>query len=114
MALAETSFYLFSIFNALRIVSYVPQIFSVARDSNGASAISYATWALWTASNASTALYAAVNLGDRPLAMINMMNAACCMVVIVLTIYKRKQFRFRNDTASVAGSLSIVSNSVPE
>jgi hypothetical protein len=48
----------------LRIVSYLPQIYRVARDTRGASCISYLTWMLWTAANASTSFYAFANLGD--------------------------------------------------
>ena len=52
----------------LRIVSYVPQIIRVARDRNGASAISCPTWLLWTGAHDSTAMYAATNLNDAWLA----------------------------------------------
>ena len=41
-----------------------PQILRIAGDRNGASAISYPTWVLWTCANASTAAYAAMNLGE--------------------------------------------------
>ena len=90
MTLADLSFYLFTIFNGLRVVSYLPQIVRVARDRHGASAISYATWLLWTGANATTGLYAHINLNDSALAAINWLNAACCALVIVLTAYKRR------------------------
>jgi len=35
-------------FSGLRTVSYVPQIARIAKDRNGASAISYPTWLLWS------------------------------------------------------------------
>ena len=54
MTLADLSFYLFTIFNGLRVVSYLPQIVRVAQDKHGAPEISYATWLLWTAANATT------------------------------------------------------------
>jgi hypothetical protein len=54
----------FAAFSGLRIFSYIPQILRIANDRNGASAISYPTWVLWTGSNASTAAYATTNLGD--------------------------------------------------
>jgi hypothetical protein len=93
MTLADVTFYLFSFFNSLRIFSYLPQIHRVARDQNGAAAISYWTWALWAMSNASTGAYALVSLGDRPLAAISTINTACCAVVIGLTAFKRCQLR---------------------
>jgi hypothetical protein len=55
VTLADTTFYLFSFFNALRLFSYLPQIYRIVCDRNGASAISYWTWGSWTAANVSTA-----------------------------------------------------------
>jgi hypothetical protein len=89
---ASITLALFSVFNMLRVVSYLPQILKVARDVEGAKAISYVTWALWIAANASTALYAHVNLGDPTLCVINAANAACCGIVLALTVWKRRQF----------------------
>jgi hypothetical protein len=48
MLISEATSVAFSIFSTLRIVSYVPQIAGVARDRNGASAISCPTWLMWT------------------------------------------------------------------
>jgi hypothetical protein len=97
MTLPDVAFYLFSFFNSLRIFSYLPQIVTVMRDTQGATAISYSTWALWTAANASTALYATVCLHDAALAQVNALNAAFCAVVIGLTAFKRRQLRRRVD-----------------
>lgn len=63
MYLPEITLALFSMFNVLRLGSYLPQIIRVAMDKDGAKAISYSTWSLWIGANASTAAYAAVNLG---------------------------------------------------
>src|SRR5215475_13484944 len=84
MTLAEISLGAFTAFSALRLVSYFPQIYRVARDVNGASAISYSTWLLWTGSHLSTGCYAAVNLGDRLLAACSGLYALCCVLVIVM------------------------------
>jgi PQ loop repeat len=57
MMFSDVAYDLFTIFNWLRIVAYLPQIYKIARDTNGASSISYSTWLLWTAANGSTAVY---------------------------------------------------------
>ena len=88
----------FGFFNLLRLVSYFPQIRAVARDRSGAAAISISCWMIWIAANASTALYAGINLGDLPLALISMFNAACCAIVILLALHKR--FAARRPPAS--------------
>jgi hypothetical protein len=90
MELAWYTFIAFTLFGSLRIFSYLPQIVRIASDKHGASAISYTTWGLWTGSNASTALYAAVNLQDIYLSAVSGINTACCVVVIALTFAKRR------------------------
>jgi hypothetical protein len=79
----------FGIFNALRLVSYLPQIVAVARDRHGAVAISLLCWAIWIGANASAALYARINVGDVALALVNAFNAACCLAVFALALQKR-------------------------
>jgi hypothetical protein len=93
MTMADIAYWLFTISNALRIASYLPQIYRVAVDPYGASAIAYSTWLLWTIANAATALYAVYNVFDPHLAAINLLNALCCLAVILLTVYKRRAFR---------------------
>jgi hypothetical protein len=89
MTLSEASLLAFTVFSGLRLISYVPQICRVARDENGASAISYATWALWTGNNISTGIYAATNLNDLLLAGASILYALCCVAVIAITASKR-------------------------
>jgi hypothetical protein len=107
MTMADVSYWLFTIFNVLRIASYLPQICRVATDPYGASAIAYSTWGLWAVANASTALYAAYNVFDLPLAAINLLNALCCLAVILLTIYKRRMFRLNQTPTSEIKSDSV-------
>jgi hypothetical protein len=89
MLISEATWLAFAAFSGLRIFSYVPQILRIASDRNGASAISYPTWVLWTSANTSTAAYAAMNLGDLWLAAVSRAFALCCLIVIALTAIKR-------------------------
>jgi hypothetical protein len=93
--IANITLLLFTVSSSLRVISYLPQMLRVALDRNGASAISYATWVLWTCANLATALYATVNLGDMFLAGVSSIYAACCCIVIVLTLLKRRWHRMR-------------------
>lgn len=99
MDLSHLTLVLFGIFSSVRVVSYAPQIYKVAVDCNRASAISYATWIIWTGANISTALYAAVNLQDRYLAIVSTIYAVCCIVVLGLTYAKRSNLAKRTAQA---------------
>jgi hypothetical protein len=92
MTFSDIAYYLFTTFNALRVISYLPQIYRIAHDANGASAISYSTWFLWTAANGSTAIYSFSNLGDITLGLTNGFNALCCAAVVALTVFKHRRF----------------------
>ena len=93
MTLSDLTIVLFSLFNFLRLISYLPQIIRIARDKMGAPTISYATWAMWIGANGSTAAYAAVNVHDWMLCLISAFNSFCCIIVVILTVYKRNEFR---------------------
>jgi hypothetical protein len=90
MHLPEITLALFSIFNVLRVASYLPQIIRVATDTDGARAISYSTWCLWIGANASTAAYALVNVADWALFAVSFVNAVGCAAVVGLTMWKRR------------------------
>ena len=79
----------FGPFNVLRLASYFPQLVAVARDQNGATAISFSCWSIWIGANAATAAYAGLNLRDVPLAVVSAFNGICCGAVLTLALYKR-------------------------
>jgi len=91
MYLSEITLTLFSIFNILRLGSYLPQIARVATDTEGAKAISYSTWCVWIGANASTAAYAVVNVADWALFAVSTVNALGCAIVVGLTMWKRRR-----------------------
>jgi hypothetical protein len=53
MTIADTTLAVFTLFNSLRFLAYVPQIAKAIKDQSGAEAISFGTWALFLASHAS-------------------------------------------------------------
>lgn len=85
----------FTLVNALRILAYVPQMLTAAKDTNGASGISYATWTLFLVSHLTTITYAIVYLGDAIMASIFFGNALACLAVIAITFVKRRQYTAR-------------------
>lgn len=91
MYLPEITLILFSIFNILRLGSYLPQIARVAMDTEGAKAISYSTWCVWIGANVSTAAYAVVNIADLALFAVSTVNALGCAIVVGLTVWKRRR-----------------------
>lgn len=102
----------FALTNALRLLSYAPQIWRVARDRTGAHAISCLTWNLWIAANATTALYAWTHLHDLMLTVVNAGNAVCCASVVLITLFKRSSHA-RAATAPTPPPLEIAMTSNP-
>ncbi len=105
----QTLVALYFITNTFRIVSYGPQILQVARQNDDVKAISLWTWGMWTASNLTTALYAAFILPkfDLLLVLLNLGNTAGCLMVILLVISKRKAYSDRmNFQNSVTNTLT--------
>jgi hypothetical protein len=58
MTMADLSLVVFAACNVLHIAAYIPQSSKLARHPGAAASFSYATWALFTAANPSTAVYA--------------------------------------------------------
>jgi hypothetical protein len=92
MNLPEITLALFTLFNLLRLGSYIPQIASIAVDTSGARAISCSAWGVWLASHLTTATYAMVNVTDWPLFMVSSVNTLGCSIVLALTLWKRRKF----------------------
>ncbi|MDX2201481.1 MAG: hypothetical protein NW223_01910 [Hyphomicrobiaceae bacterium] len=99
MQISDLTLAAFLFFGSVRILSYVPQIIRVAQDHSGASAISYTTWSTWTLANLATASYAAVNLQDPYLAGVSCIYAACCALVLSMTVVKRSGHRRQHGIA---------------
>ncbi|HVE90607.1 MAG TPA: hypothetical protein VNA44_13010 [Burkholderiaceae bacterium] len=86
---------LYTVCNALRLLSYVPQIVAVARENSGAHAISLVSWSFWLLSHAATALYCATVVKDPLLAAMMWGNTVGCAGVVTLTMMKRQRYGWR-------------------
>lgn len=91
-----TIMYLF--FNGARVLSYIPQIYTISKEHNKVTAISLSTWIFWAAANLTTAIYAQIEVHDSMLALINYGNALCCFIVVGMVLYKRKKYLYSVDT----------------
>lgn len=85
----------FALVNSVRVLAYVPQIVTVARDTNGASGVSYATWGLFLISHLTTIAYALVHLRDSIMALLFLGNALACLAIIAITMVKRRRHAAR-------------------
>jgi hypothetical protein len=83
----------FSAANACRLVAYLPQIVALLKETNGAAAVSGATWILFLISNGVTAVYASVVCADIALTAIFSANSLCCAAIVLLIFRKRSQSR---------------------
>ena len=82
----------YAVCNALRLLSYVPQIVAVARENSGAYAVSITSWLFWFVSHAVTAVYGAAVLNDPLLAGMMWGNAAGCLAIAAITVTKRRRY----------------------
>src|SRR3954454_1267547 len=96
MRAADVALALFALCNSIRVFAYIPQIVSIARDQNGATAVSCTTWWLFALSHLSTMGYALLTLNDWRMAEIFGANTACCMIILTLTGVRRARYRQRN------------------
>lgn len=91
MTPTDLALLLFTACNGARVVAYVPQIARVIRDRQGALAVSCMTWSMFALANLSTVLYGALVVKDLSIVLIFGLNTVACLLVVVLTLYKRRR-----------------------
>ncbi len=96
---AEAALVVFTVCNTARVFAYLPQIVKISRDTQGATAISYATWTLFGISHLSTVAYAILVVNDWRMAAVFAANTLCCAVIVGLTAWKRAVFGRRENEA---------------
>ena len=89
MALQDVTLYLFTVFNTLRLVSYIPQMIAVGRDRSGAASISCLAWLIWTAANASAAAHFYVIEAGWTVVAVNTVNAIFCLLILIQARWKQ-------------------------
>lgn len=92
MTLQDLTLALFAVCNSARIIAYLPQIYKAATDLNGASGVSGMTWSLFLIAHLSTIAHAILNLGDWWLAACFAGNAVCCVAILAVSWWKRRQY----------------------
>ena len=103
MTVADITLGLFSLFNSLRFLAYVPQILKALKDTSGAEAISFGTWGLFLASHLSAMAYAIENARNWTMAVLFLSNAIGCAAVLGIAGFKRVQHRRRRAAAASLG-----------
>jgi uncharacterized protein with PQ loop repeat len=89
----------FAICNSVRVFAYLPQIVTVARDQNGAAAVSCTTWGLFAVSHLSTVAYAVLAVEDWRMSAVFASNLLCCLLILAFTLRQRA----RQAGARIAG-----------
>lgn len=102
MTVADITLTVFTLFNSLRFLAYIPQIVKAIKDESGAEAISFGTWGLFLASHASAMAYAIENQGDWKMASLFLSNAAGCGAILAIAAWQRYRHRRRTRDASRA------------
>jgi uncharacterized protein with PQ loop repeat len=101
---AEAALVVFTVCNTARVFAYLPQIVKISRDTQGATAISYATWTLFGLSHLSTVAYAILVVDDWRMAAVFAANTLCCAVIVSLTAWKRAVFGRHRHNPTAAGA----------
>src|SRR5262249_43056543 len=95
MTVADITLAVFTFFNTLRFLAYIPQIAKAMRDRAGAQAISLGTWGLFLVSHLSAMAYAIENQGDWSMATLFLSNALGCGLIILIAAVKRAHYKRR-------------------
>jgi uncharacterized protein YjiS (DUF1127 family) len=90
MISAELAVLAFAACNSARVLAYIPQIVSIARDQSGSPGVSCLTWAGFAAANFSTVAYALVESAWIMAAVFGV-NAVFCLAIVMLTAWRRIQ-----------------------
>jgi hypothetical protein len=85
----------FLVFNAVRILLYLPQLKTCLRDQHGCPTINLLTWGSWIVANASSGLYMWMFLGDGWGLVLNLGNAAMCGATVGVAVIKRRRHAAR-------------------
>jgi hypothetical protein len=101
MTVADGTLAVFTFFNSVRVLAYVPQIAKAIKDQSGAEAISFGTWALFLASHASAMAYAIENQGDWKMASLFLSNAVGCGAILLIAAWKRARHRRRSTEQTI-------------
>lgn len=91
MTTADLTLTFFAACNALRIAAYLPQMVLLLRRPAAAASFSHLTWMLFAMANLSTALYAAVAIGDTIVCVVHGFSALCCSALIGLALWSRRR-----------------------
>lgn len=81
----------FVVFNAIRVIFYIPQIATCWSDRQGCPTINLLTWCSWLIANASTGLYMWMFQGDVWGLFLNLGNALMCGLTVGITVVKRQR-----------------------
>jgi hypothetical protein len=93
---ADIALAVFTACNSVRVFAYLPQLMKIGRDTEGAIAISYSTWGMFSLSHMSTVAYAIVVVQDWKMACVFAANTLCCSAILALTAFKRRDAKRRH------------------
>jgi hypothetical protein len=85
----------FVVFNAARVLLYLPQLKTCLHDQYGCPTINRLTWSSWIVANGSTELYMWMFLGDGWVLVLNLGNAAMCAATVGVAVIKRRRHAAR-------------------